>query len=123
MPVGVNVSASVLCVRTCVYVCHRGYLFVSACKEESEVCVCVCVCVCVTTSERVTVCVCVTISVCVCVCVCVCVHVSIAAADVGHYPFLLPGAMQQERTEGEGMDGGVWGQGGMGKKEGGRVGG
>ena len=49
--------------------------------------------------------------VCLCartwVCVCVCVHVSIAAADVGHYPFFPPGAMQQERTEGEGMDGEV----------------
>lgn len=40
----------------CVYVCHRGYLFVSACKEESEVCVCyyICACVCV----RVWVCAC-----------------------------------------------------------------
>lgn len=61
---------------------------------------------------------CVTTSVRVCVCACECAHVSIAAADVGHYSFLLPGAMQQERTEGEGMDGGVWGQRGDGENGG-----
>lgn len=82
MPVGVNVSASVLCVR---YVCHGGYLFVSACKEERR---CVCVRACMFAFVRVR--------------VRTCTHVSIAAADVGHYSLLSPRghAAGEDRREG-----------------------
>lgn len=93
MPVGINVSAPVLCAHMCVCVCHTGYLFVSACNEERRCVVCVCVWVKLLLMWVIT-------------------------------PFFSPGAIRQERTEGEELDWGFGGRGGDGDgKHGGCCGG